>query len=186
MGSSEVWAPADAWAVAENGRVARVLPEPYRVIWYDAARRATPGPVVAYQPMRVTEADKAEFRESLRASPPTMVMFTQGAGGNRTSTNAAPQMPEPAFAETKPPFFGSGSIVATPDGEVWVLRTRAAGDKIPVYDVFDNSGRLVRKVSLAARSRVVGFGKTSVYVARMDEDDLEYLQRYSRPAVGEP
>lgn len=188
VGMAMVWGPAEQWAVAGNGRVARVTPEPYRVIWYDANRRATAGPVVPYTPRRVTEADKAEYREAQRANPPTMIMRTVGGsgGGVTTSTPPASAMPEPTFAETMPAFTGGNSVLATPDGEVWVLRTRAAGDKIPVYDVFNSAGRLVRKVSLAARSRVVGFGATSVYVARMDEDDLEYLQRYSRPAVGAP
>lgn len=186
VGMQTVWAPAEQWAVAGNGRIARVTPEPYRVIWYDTNGRATAGPTVAYTPRRVTEADKAEYREAQRTNPPTMIMMTSGSGGTTTSTPPASAMPEPTFAETMPAFTGGGAVLATPDGEVWVQRTRAAGDKIPVYDVFNSAGRLVRKVSLAARSRVVGFGATSVYVARMDEDDLEYLQRYSRPAVGEP
>ncbi len=188
VGMPTVWAPAEQWAVAGNGRVARVTAEPYRVIWYDANRRATAGPTVAYTPRRVTEADKAEYRAAQASNPPTMIMMTSGGsgGGVTTSTPPASAMPEPTFAETMPAFTGGNSVLATPDGEVWVLRTRAAGDKIPVYDVFNSAGRLVRKVSLPARSRVVGFGATSVYVGRMDEDDLEYLQRYSRPAVGEP
>lgn len=187
VGMSTVWAPAEQWAVAGNGRIARVTPEPYRVIWYDANRRATPGPVVPYTPIRVTAADKAEYLEAQRTNPPTMIMMTTGSGGTTTTSTPPPaSMPEPTFAETKPAFTGGNAVLATPEGEVWVLRTRPAGDKVPVYDVFNSAGRLVRKVSLAARSRVVGFGATSVYVARMDEDDLEYLQRYPRPAVGEP
>jgi len=39
----------------------------------------------------------------------------------------------------------------------------------------------VKKVSLNPDSRVVGFGKGTVYVARVDQDDLQYLQRYKRP-----
>ena len=76
---------------------------------------------------------------------------------------------------------GRGSVAATPDGEVWVLRTRSAGDKTPVYDVFDKTGALVKKASLNPNSRVVGFGNGTVYVARIDDDDLQFLQRYKRP-----
>jgi hypothetical protein len=64
---------------------------------------------------------------------------------------------------------------------VWVLRTRPASDKIPSYDVFDRTGALVKKVALAPNHRVVGFGKGAVYVARSDEDDLQYLQKYAKP-----
>jgi hypothetical protein len=72
-------------------------------------------------------------------------------------------------------------VQVTPEGEVWVLRTRPAGDKVPTYDVFDRNGALVKKVVLNPRSRVVGFGRGAVYVTRSDEDDLLYLERYRRP-----
>lgn len=185
VGGQVVWSPVDAWGVAGDGSVARVTPEPYRVTWYGAGRRATAGPVVPYTPIRVTEADKEEYRATLRANPPTVIAFSTGPGGGG-ATPAAPQLPEPTFAETKPAFSGTNAALVTPEGEVWVLRTRRAGDRIPVYDIFDSSGRLARKVSLAAGSRVVGFGPATVYVVRTDEDDLEYLQRYSRPVSGQP
>jgi hypothetical protein len=38
-------------------------------------------------------------------------------------------------------------------------------------------------VVLAPRSKLLGFGKSSVYVLRIDEDDLQYVQRYALPAV---
>lgn len=177
MGTSLVWAPQEAWAVAGNGRVARVQPDPYRVVWYDASRRGTAGQAVPYSPIRVTDADKRAYIEQQAANPPTMIMV---GGGGGTSVQR-PQLPEPTFAETKPAFTGSNSVLASPEGEVWVLRTRPASDPTPVYDVFDSSGRLTRKVSLSPGSRVVGFGRNSIYVVRTDEDDLEYLQRFARP-----
>lgn len=184
MGSSVVWTPQETWGVTGDGSVARVSPEPYRVTWYGASQRMTAGPVVPYTPIRVTEADKAEFRDTQRANPPTMIMMGGGGGGGGGAP-VMPPMPQPTFAETKPPFTGN-AVQVTPEGEVWVLRTRPAGDKIPVYDVFDASGRLARKVALAAGSRVVGFGASSVYVVRTDEDDLEYVQRFARPVPGQP
>jgi len=182
VGSAVVWSPLDAWGAADDGRVARVQPEPYRTVWYSAGR-GTPGTSVPYTPLRVTEADKEEYRATLRANPPTMIVMGGGSGGG--AAPVAPNLPEPTFAETKPPFTGN-AVQVTPEGEVWVLRTRRAGDKVPVYDVFDGAGRLARKVSLSPGSRVVGFGRGTVYVVRTDEDDLEYLQRFTRPAVGEP
>ena len=55
-----------------------------------------------------------------------------------------------------------------------VLRL-GTGDEI---DVFDGRGRLIGKISLPEGTRLVGFGKNFVYVARTDADDLQYLQRY--------
>lgn len=180
VGGAPVWTPAETWGVAASGQVARLQPDPYRVIWYGANRQGQAGPAVPYTPIRVTEADKRAYIEQQRANPPTFVVMGT-AGGGAAPSAATPQMPEPTFAETKPPFAGQAGVLVAPEGEVWVLRTRPATDHTPVYDVFDNSGRLARKVSLARGSRVVGFGRNSVYVVRTDEDDLEYLQKFNRP-----
>jgi hypothetical protein len=68
-----------------------------------------------------------------------------------------------------------------PNGELWVQRSQPA-EAAPLYDVFDGQGRLVRQVRLQKDTRLVGFGATSVYVARTDTgDDLQYLQRFRRP-----
>jgi hypothetical protein len=132
--------------------------------------------------MKVTEADKKEVIDNLRRSPGTTIMLG-GPGGSARTSNAAPnfQAPPPEFADTKPPYDGQGAVQVAPEGEVWILRTRPAGDKVPSYDVFDKSGKLIKKVSLNPNSRVVGFGRGVVYVARTDEDDLQYLQRFAMP-----
>jgi hypothetical protein len=36
----------------------------------------------------------------------------------------------------------------------------------------------VQRVVLPKRHRLLGFGNSAVYVARLDEDDLQYLQKY--------
>ena len=182
MGVTKRFTPAETWGVAGDGSIVRVFPEPYRIGWLTGNGQAALGPVVPYTPMKVTEADKKEVIDNLRRSPGTTIMIGGPAGGARTS-NAAPniQQPPPEFAETKPPYDGQGAVQVAPEGEVWILRTRPAGDKVPSYDVFDKSGKLIKKVSLNPNSRVVGFGKGVVYVARTDEDDLQYLQRFARP-----
>jgi len=182
IGGGKVWAPAETWDVAGDGRVARVIPSPYRVVWMTGPGKAVAGSVQAYAPIKVTEADKALYKENLKkVKPITITIGGPGGGGRAGAPPPNFQAQEPEFEETMPPFVGRGSVLATPDGEVWVLRTRPASDKIPTYDVFDRSGALVKKVSLNPDSRVVGFGKGTVYVARTDEDDLQYLQRYKRP-----
>ncbi len=173
----KVFAPADAWAVTGDGQVARVMPAPYRVVWYDGASRVSPGPVQPYTPIKVGEAEKEQYREARKKAKPIVVTFGGGGGG---APPPQVQFPEPEFEETMPPFNSAG-VLGTPDGEVWVLRNRPASDKIPTYDVFDRTGALVKKVVLAPNSRVVGFGKGTVYVSRSDEDDLQYLLRYRKP-----
>ena len=46
--------------------------------------------------------------------------------------------------------------------------------------VADVEDLIARKVSLNPNSRVIGFGKGTVYVVRTDDDDLQYLERYKR------
>jgi hypothetical protein len=67
--------------------------------------------------------------------------------------------------------------LVAPDGRVWIPRTRAAGDDVQTYDVFDSAGRVAERVRLAPRSHIVGFSAKWIYVARVDADDLEYLSR---------
>ncbi len=187
MGNSKRWLPTETWGVAGDGSVARVIPEPYRIVWLRGPGSAAAGPVVPYTPIKVTEADKTEYLEQLKKAPPTrmVVSFGGGGGGGTRTTGGGGNFtpPPPEFNDTKPPFdgAGTGSVVVSPEGEVWVLRTRPAGEKTPTYDVFDRTGALVKKVTLNPNSRVAGFGKGTLYVARTDEDDLQYLARYKRP-----
>jgi hypothetical protein len=79
------------------------------------------------------------------------------------------------------PAFPAASAVVAPDGRLWVLRTRAHDDPIPSYDVFDGRGQIVERIALPRQTRLVGFGARAVYLARKDDDDLQYLQRYRLP-----
>jgi len=187
IGNNIRWTPTENWDVAGDGSVARVIPSPYHVIWLKERGAPVSGPVVPYTPIKVTEADKQEVIDAQKKNANQGIRLSfggpGGGGGGASPTSGNVQPPPPEFADTKPPFDGAAgnSVLATPEGEVWVLRTRVFGDKVPTYDVFDHSGTLVKKVSLNPNSRVVGFGKGTVYVVRTDEDDLQYLQRYARP-----
>jgi len=174
MAAPMAFQPQESWGVSGDGRIARVFPEPYRVGWYGRDRRITSGPAVPYTPLRVTDADREAYRAQ-QASAPRPTISTTGPDGPRTFS---PPPQEPTFAETKPPFWGAGSVLVSPAGEVWVLRTRPAADQVPVYDVFDGSGALRRKVAFPPRGRLVGFGRSGLYVAVTDDDDLEQLRRY--------
>jgi hypothetical protein len=76
-----------------------------------------------------------------------------------------------------PSFQASGVFVA-PNGEMWVERYVPA-DEAPIYDVFDETGNLVRQVILPEMRSVVGFGEGVVYLARTDEFDLQWLEKYN-------
>jgi len=163
-----IFAPQETWVVDPAGRLARITPSPYRVIWYQDGKPSA-GPPVSYRPVPVTEEDKEVVRAAIKQG-----LASVGAAA------AALKMPEPEFAATKPPFGGRGTALPAPNGEVWVARSVRA--KAPSeYDRFDAKGRLAGRLTLVPQAVVVGFGKRTVYVARKDADDLMYLERHPMP-----
>jgi hypothetical protein len=178
IGGANPFAPRDEWAVAPDGRIAIVHAADYRVEWIAPNGQRTLGPVTSYAKTKVTEKHKTWWQENQRRRG-TALMITNNNG--RTSATAGPPPSAPQerndWPEYLPPFLVNAAQVA-PNGELWVLQASASDDAAPTYDVFDGAGKLTARVQLAKRSRVVGFGSGSVYVARFDEDDLQYLQRY--------
>jgi hypothetical protein len=186
-GGGNPFAATDEWAVTADGHLAILRVKDYHVDWYAPNGQKTSGPAIAYQKIRVTDEDKKQWRERAASGGGTAIVMTQRVGPGGASSNAgvgAPtsvQLPEPTdWPEVKPPFVGQAAVAA-PNGQIWVLRTRAAADKTPTYDVFDASGRVVSRVALPRNTRLLGFGNGTVYLARSDEDDLQYLQRYRIP-----
>ncbi|HUQ81678.1 MAG TPA: hypothetical protein VM076_11090 [Gemmatimonadaceae bacterium] len=186
-GGGNPFVSTDDWAVTPDGRVAIIRTKDYHVDWYAPNGQKISGPAIAYEKVRVTDDDKKAFRERRANGAGVSIAFGQrvGPGGVTQGANVPPptniQLPEPTdWPDVKPAFTGNAAFAA-PNGQVWVLRTRAAKDKIPTFDVFDQTGRVVSRVALPAETRLIGFGNGTVYVARSDEDDLQYLQRYRLP-----
>lgn len=168
----------DGWGVAPDGRVAVVRSAPYRVDQVRAAGGLARGPALGMQPLALTERDKQDFLKAQRNAP--RMMRTVGGNGAAPPAPPEPTADDYEWPATKP-FFDAASVRVSPTGELWALRSRPAGDEIPVYDVFGADGRLVRRVTFPAKTRLVGFGDGTIYVARNDEDDLQYLERYRAP-----
>ena len=174
------WPAWDAWAVGADGRIAMVFYEPYRVNIIAGNGTRANGQPIPYQRVRVDNGLKDEWRAEL--AKPRMAMTITRRGAPATIGLVKEPVREPTeWPEFLPPFKSRGVSVAL-DGMVWVPRMVAAG-ALPEYDLIDGRGRLVQKVRLAPRSHVVGFGSGAVYVVRMDDDDLQYLQRYPLPRL---
>jgi hypothetical protein len=186
MAMTPPFAAADQWTVTPDGRLAIVRGEDYHVDWYQNGRKVS-GPPIPFEKIKVTEADKTEWRAGRGRGGTTMNVaiggVRRGSGGapgaasaaERTAqTLSAGSMQEPEWPEFKGPF---STVAAAPDGKLWVLRHGKAGDA-PTFDIIDASGRPTMKVVLQKGSRLVGFGNGTVYVVRLDEDDLQYLQRF--------
>jgi len=63
---------------------------------------------------------------------------------------------------------------------VWVKRTTSFGAP-PTFDVIDRNGRLAMRVQLPERTRLVGFGNGTVFIARITDQETEFLEAYRLP-----
>lgn len=147
------FSPEDEWGVAPSGRVAIVRALPYRLDWIELDGRTREGPVVAVQPVPVSEADR-RLREP--KGPP--------------------------YRLTYPPTKGAfkGGLVIDPDDNVWVRRETPANATGQPWDVFSASGAHLGTVTLPSRERLIAISKRFVYVSDTDEDDLRWIEAYAR------
>jgi hypothetical protein len=173
IGGSTPFASTDAYAVTQSGDIAVVRARDYHVDWIVKGKTVS-GQPIPYVKIRVTEADKKAWIDARKNAGG--IQLTNENGRRSVQSGGAPQDgPPPEFPQFKGPF--GPNVVAAPTGQIWVSRYVAA-DAPPSYDVIDNSGKVVSRVVLPRRTRLVGFGNGTVYLARIDEDDLQYLQRY--------
>ena len=180
------FAAADQWAVSPDGRVAVVYAGDYHIVWTDANGKKTSTPPIKFDRIKVSEAHKDEWRESRKGQMGMQVTNQNG----KMSAQMVPMTggPEPTdWPEYMPPFLSSGtsSVSFSNDGLLWVRRTGPAGQP-PTFDLIDRSGKVAQKVVLLKKSRLVGFGNGTVYVVRVDDDDLQYLQRYKFTPADRP
>ena len=138
----------DGWVVFPDGAVALVRANDYRVDWVLPDGKRVAGRPIPFTPVRVTEADKKGRKD-----------------------------PQPDWPDVKPPF-AYANVLAGTDGNVWIPRYGSAEDKRSHFDVVDRRGAVIARVDVPNRGRIVGFGPKSIYVVRLDGDDLQYLQRF--------
>jgi hypothetical protein len=127
-----------------------------------------------------------------------MMFISRDAGDGSSATAAAgtasapakamtimnpADMPIAPFPANKPPIPSSGTVaIFAPDGMLWVARERAHGDRVPQYDIIGQGRGVVADVRLPPDTRLVGFGKSGVYLAHRD-GDTEWLERYPSPRI---
>lgn len=188
IGGSNPLTPRDEWTVFPDGRVAIVRAADYHVDWImpDGSKRSSPP--VRYAPIRITAAEiryEEGLRSAARASQMSIMMTQDNSGSRRTAqmgppAGAPPLEPLTDWPEVKPPFrAGAASVLARPNGELWVRRTEGANAKGTLYDVFNATGAVAYQVRIQEGWTLVGFGNGTVYTTKKDEDDLVYLQRHA-------
>jgi hypothetical protein len=178
----------DVWAVAPDGRVARVVPLDYHVEWYKDGALLARGQSVPYEPLPVTREDREVWYAARAGRGPAGASLsgppTTGQRETPRSTPVPRGTSDADFPREKPPFVeeavGLTALVA-PDGTLWVGRCHAFGARTRLMDVFDASGQRVRQIELPADRVVVGFSRSAVFVVRTDDDGLQWLERYRLP-----
>lgn len=181
-----IFAPQDVWQVDRDGRIAFVRASDYHVEWRDpAAGRLTRGPRTPYRPLRVSAADRTDYvRHFITTSP----MGGRGIAGLAATPAAmsspeaiARMVPNQEFAVVRPPFTDFTPRIAA-DGTLWVERSMPAGAP-RVFDLFDRQGVRRQAIALPPGRRLVALGAGTVYLAAVDEEGVERLERYRMPAV---
>jgi len=171
----------DAWAVAADGRLAIVRATDYHVEWVTPTGRVR-GQPVAFRGVPIRDAEKQEWMARLGSgvsigmenrNGDVTTTFSRGRPGQDRQDPSALTWPD-----QKPPFLSSGALV-TPEGELWVERSVAAGAPRE-YDTFNPQGAHTGRVILPVGNQLIAFGRGTLYVVRRDADDLQYLERYRR------
>lgn len=181
----------DVWAIAPDGRVARVVPKDYHVEWYRDGALIARGPTISVPPVRVSDEDRRAWyaARAQQGSASGSLAGPPAPPGSEQRERASPRRPpgftDADFPSVKPPFveaYVGRAAIIDPEGkgELWVTRAGAWNAKASTIDIFDAAGQLVRRVTIPATHRVAGFGRAAVYLVRTDEDGLQWLERYAR------
>lgn len=87
---------------------------------------------------------------------------------------------EPESWPERLPAFPKDALRFGLDGLLWI-RVSTGIKKHSVYDLIDENARRVRRVVFERGGRLVGFGESSVYVARTNAEEVEILERFRLP-----
>ncbi len=175
--------PTDGWAVSPSGLVYVVRAGDYHVDVVTPTGRVIHGAPVAYTPVKITDAEKQEFvAESQRQGGLSIGVSNENGQVSFQMGRAAPRandfdnLPWP---DVKPPF-DAGDLWVDSLERLWVRREEPAGAPVR-YDIFTPDGARAATVTVSGNRRVVGMGRQTVYLARFDDSDLQYLERYDLP-----
>jgi hypothetical protein len=126
----------DRWGVLPDGTVwvARVAEN--RVEWRTATGTVTRGGPLPDRVLPVTQNDRDLFL-------------------NRFDSGLRPTVSEIPFVAIKPPF---DAALASPTGQLWLVKSRAVGDTLRTYQVIDASGALVLEAAHPGHGRILALG----------------------------
>ena len=154
---------ADQALMFRDGWVAVVRVKPYRIEWLTPSGTWIRGPELFWEWPRADAREKAAAFERLKRRI-----------GDRAKEDDRPWADRLAPVRTN-------SMIAAPDGKLFVLRAQWSKEPDTRYDVFDRTGQRIGQLALPDSERVVGFGLRSVYVSVRDGDGFHHLRRHPWP-----
>jgi hypothetical protein len=183
------WRPypaKDGVAVLPDGRVLVVKAQDYHLeVWRDG-KLLMRGPTIDVPRLPVTTAERNAFRDERARQPAGSLSMPRpqqpASESERTAARRRVGVPDEAFPPALPPIVESEPTPVDADGLIWVARSYRATDSNRHYDIFNDRGDLVERVTLPNRGRVIGFGRGAVYVTSLDDDDLQWIERHEMPA----
>lgn len=149
------YTPADDWSIASSGEVVVVHHDPYCVERVVSGTGGGCGPAVRHAPVSVVEADKHWYEPE---GPPFSLDYPRA----------------------KPPFVAQVTMIDQAD-RAWVRRYLPAATPHSEWDVFDGRGIRCAVVRSPGRRNLLGFGSTRIYLSRLDDDDLQWLEVFELP-----
>lgn len=181
------FAQRDAWTLEPDGTIRIARARDYSIDVMRGETVASSSAPVPFQPIAITSADREAYRLD-RAKNPNGMSF--GGRGSTPDGGVTPERmkemreayPDGMFPRTKPPFV-EGGLIRSPGGQFWVIRSPAtAAIQGSQVDVLDAAGKRIREITLPAGRRLVGLDRGGIYLAREDDDGLQFLERYAWPA----
>jgi hypothetical protein len=181
--------PMDEWAVGPDGRVAIIRSQDFSVEWRFPDGRTVVGPPNPFPTYPIEGPDKEAHVAEIRTSGISSTAVASRDGSVRQMTMSRgifrggdlPQVEDFEWGDHLPRFRPNRTLVS-PRGEVWVEPFLPV-DSLPRVEVFDEAGVRRGAIMLPPGRRVIGFGEDQagrelVYLARTDEFDLRWLERY--------
>ncbi len=88
--------------------------------------------------------------------------------------------PDASFPAQKPPF-NANEVLVSPGDFIWTTLSAPTGAPRTTVAIITPTGTLHGRLTLPEGRRVVALDRGGVYLVRVDEDGLEWLERYAYP-----
>lgn len=192
MSTNLPYASRDVATVAPDGTVIVARIADYHLERFAPTKPRVSGPATSFQAIAISDKEKRTFMER-QIRPGSIISQRNPNAGRGSATPRARSGTPPGINNpdvyddkgmtwpTRIPAFLEGAVSVDATGRAWIKRTVPHDHPSAEYDVFDTNATRVLTVTLPASTRLVGFGRTSLYLVRIDDDELQHLQRYAMP-----